>query len=171
MAPKLVLGRRAFGIVAESLSRREMRPNYALQRAAPHVAAPASSLRLSPATQVPRRAPRSLSLGSLGVAARLCGGECERTEPRLHAVAFSVEPSPGFPAFQRPSFEPVMRAPAFHRAACNVPSANQQRLTRALQRTGRAVTAPASLCFRLSPAAQGPRQPGQSLSFLLVRRH
>ena len=33
----------------------------------------------------------------------------------------------------------------------------------ALQRTGAAVTAPAS-CLRLSPAAQGPRQPRRSLS-------
>ena len=41
-------------------------PNHALQRTAPAVTAPASGLRLSPATQVPRQPPRSLSLGSLG---------------------------------------------------------------------------------------------------------
>ena len=39
---------------------------YALQRTAPHVTAAASGLRLSAPVQPPRRAPRSLSLGSLG---------------------------------------------------------------------------------------------------------
>ncbi len=42
-------------------------PNQALQRTAPHVTAAASSLRLSATMQPPRRAPRSLSLRSLGV--------------------------------------------------------------------------------------------------------
>jgi hypothetical protein len=41
-------------------------PNHALQRTAPHVTAAASGLRLSATMQPPRRAPRSLSLGSLG---------------------------------------------------------------------------------------------------------
>jgi len=45
-------------------------PNHALQRTAPHVTAAASGLRLSPTMQPPRRAPRSLSLGSLGGCSR-----------------------------------------------------------------------------------------------------
>ena len=43
-------------------------PNHALQRTAPHVTAPAPAAAFPPTMQVPRRAPRSLSLGSLGVA-------------------------------------------------------------------------------------------------------
>ena len=43
-----------------------MTPNHALQRTAPHVTAPASTAAFPPTMQVPRRAPRSLSLGSLG---------------------------------------------------------------------------------------------------------
>jgi hypothetical protein len=42
-------------------------PNHSLQRSAPHVTAPASTTAFPPTVQVPRRAPRSLSLGSLGV--------------------------------------------------------------------------------------------------------
>ena len=42
-------------------------PNHALQRTAPCVTAPASAAAFPPAMQVPRRPPRSLSLGSLGV--------------------------------------------------------------------------------------------------------
>ena len=41
-------------------------PNHALQRTAPCVTAPASAAAFPPAMQVPRRTPRSLSLGSLG---------------------------------------------------------------------------------------------------------
>ena len=41
-------------------------PNHALQRTAPCVTAPASAAALPPTMQVPRRTPRSLSLGSLG---------------------------------------------------------------------------------------------------------
>ncbi len=41
-------------------------PNHALQRTAPHVTAPASTATFPPTVQVPRRAPRSLSLRSLG---------------------------------------------------------------------------------------------------------
>lgn len=41
-------------------------PNYVLQRAAAHVTSAASTSALLPATQPPRRAPRSLSSGSLG---------------------------------------------------------------------------------------------------------
>ena len=40
-------------------------PNHALQRTAPCVTAPASAAALPPTMQVPRRTPRSLSLGSL----------------------------------------------------------------------------------------------------------
>ena len=42
-------------------------PNHALQRTAPCVTTPASTATFPPAMQVPRRTPRSLSLGSLGV--------------------------------------------------------------------------------------------------------
>jgi hypothetical protein len=49
-----------------SLRRNRTGPNHALQRTAPHVTAAASGLRLSATVQPPRRAPRSLSLGSLG---------------------------------------------------------------------------------------------------------
>ena len=45
-------------------------PNHALQRTAPCVTAPASAATFPPTMQVPRRAPQSLSLRSLGVAAR-----------------------------------------------------------------------------------------------------
>ena len=41
-------------------------PNQALQRTAPCVTAPASAAAFPPTMQVPRRTPRSLSLGSLG---------------------------------------------------------------------------------------------------------
>ena len=41
-------------------------PNHALQRTAPCVTAPASAAAFPPAMQVPRHAPPSLSLGSLG---------------------------------------------------------------------------------------------------------
>ena len=44
--------------------------NHALQRTAPCVTAPASTAAFPPTVQVPRRTPRSLSLGSLGVATR-----------------------------------------------------------------------------------------------------
>ena len=47
-------------------------PNHALQRTAPCVTAPASTAAFPPATQVPRRTPRSLSLGSLGDATFRC---------------------------------------------------------------------------------------------------
>ena len=50
-------------------------PNHALQRTAPCVTAPASAAAFPPAMQVPRRTPRSLSLGSLGVATRLLPSE------------------------------------------------------------------------------------------------
>ena len=53
------------GVVAAT-SRTTMTPNHALQRTAPCVTAPASAAALPPAMQVPRRTPRSLSLGSLG---------------------------------------------------------------------------------------------------------
>ena len=46
-------------------------PNHALQRTAPHVTAPASAAAFPPTVQVPRHAPRSLSLGSLGHSPRL----------------------------------------------------------------------------------------------------
>ena len=46
-------------------------PNHALQRTAPRVTVAASGLRLSPTTQLPRRAPQSLSLESLGDFAHL----------------------------------------------------------------------------------------------------
>ncbi len=45
-------------------------PNHALQRTAPCVTAPASTAAFPPSVQVPRRTPRSLSLGSLGDYAR-----------------------------------------------------------------------------------------------------
>ena len=46
-------------------------PNEAaLQRTGPHVTAAASTTAFPPTMQVPRRAPRSLSLGSLGIATR-----------------------------------------------------------------------------------------------------
>ena len=45
-------------------------PNHALQRTAPCVTAPASAAAFPPAMQVPRRTPRSLSLGSLDLSMR-----------------------------------------------------------------------------------------------------
>ena len=43
---------------------RQEGPNHALQRTAPCVTAPASAAAFPPTMQVPRRTPRSLSLGS-----------------------------------------------------------------------------------------------------------
>ena len=67
-----------FGIVAESLSYNRMTPNHALQRTAPRVTLaatdhPATFAHPAPTTfpQPARRAPQSLSLGSLGVIERL----------------------------------------------------------------------------------------------------
>ena len=65
-------------------------PNHALQRTAPCVTAPASAAAFPPTMQVPRRTPRSLSLGSLGlaraprneVAKETHQSEVERSEPR-----------------------------------------------------------------------------------------
>jgi hypothetical protein len=51
--------------------------NHALQRTAPCVTAPASTAAFPPAMQVPRRTPRSLSLGSLGY----FGKTSRRNEP------------------------------------------------------------------------------------------
>ena len=45
-------------------------PNHALQRTTPCVTAPASTTAFPPTMQVPRRTPRSPSLGSLGASAR-----------------------------------------------------------------------------------------------------
>jgi hypothetical protein len=46
-------------------------PNHALQRTAPCVTAPASAAAFPPTMQVPRRTPRSLSLGSLADASAI----------------------------------------------------------------------------------------------------
>ena len=59
-------------------------PNHALQRTAPCVTAPASTAALPPAMQVPRRTPRSLSLGSLG-------GITHHALPDTNNAATSVE--------------------------------------------------------------------------------
>ena len=48
-------------------------PNHALQRTAPCVTAPASAAAFPPTVQVPRRTPRSLSLGPLGDSTHLSG--------------------------------------------------------------------------------------------------
>ena len=57
-------------------------PNH-VQRTAPCDTAPASAAAFPPAMQVPRRAPRSLSLGSLGVIERL---PCERSRRKTFRV-------------------------------------------------------------------------------------
>jgi len=59
-----------FGRQSATLSTQSATPNHALQRTAPCVTAPASTAAFPPTTQVPRRTPLSLSLGSLGVATR-----------------------------------------------------------------------------------------------------
>jgi hypothetical protein len=46
-------------------------PNQALPRTAPGVTAAASATTLPPTRQMPRRTPRSLRLGSSGVATRI----------------------------------------------------------------------------------------------------
>ena len=61
--------------------------NHALQRTAPRVTAPASTAAFPPAMQVPRRAPQSLSLGSLGVATRVV---FNGAFPPLHLLQFAV---------------------------------------------------------------------------------
>ena len=57
--------------VAAVISNSTNAPNHALQRTAPCVTAPASTAAFPPTMQVPRRTPRSLSLGSLADATRL----------------------------------------------------------------------------------------------------
>jgi hypothetical protein len=59
--------RTAFQRFVSHHHRNPMSPNHALQRTAPCVTAPASTAAFPPTMQVPRRAPLSLSLGSLGV--------------------------------------------------------------------------------------------------------
>ncbi len=59
-----------FAAARQRCRKSERTPNHALQRTAPHVTAPASTTTLPPTAQVPRRAPRSLSLGSFGVSSR-----------------------------------------------------------------------------------------------------
>ena len=61
---------RHFAAALQRCRKSERTPNHALQRTATHVTAPASAAAFPPTMQVPRRAPRSLSLGSLGVATR-----------------------------------------------------------------------------------------------------
>jgi hypothetical protein len=58
-------------------------PNHALQRTAPCVTAPASAAAFPPAVQVPRRTPRSLSLGSLD-------GELHFTRSSLDSCAVQL---------------------------------------------------------------------------------
>ena len=55
-------------------------PNHALQRTAPCVTAPASAATFPPAMQVPRRTPRSLSLGSLGHFGRVPSNENQENQ-------------------------------------------------------------------------------------------
>src|SRR5438067_6567554 len=55
------------GVVFFTYAQMTATANHALQRTAPCVTAPASAAALPPAMQVPRRTPRSLSLGSLDV--------------------------------------------------------------------------------------------------------
>ena len=62
---------RLLPVVVRELAPNNATPNHALQRTAPCVTAPASAAAFPPALQVPRRTPRSLSLGSLGVSASL----------------------------------------------------------------------------------------------------
>ena len=57
---------RRFAAARQRYRKSERTPNHALQRTAPHVTAPATAAAFPPTVQVPRRAPRSLSLGSLG---------------------------------------------------------------------------------------------------------
>jgi len=57
---------RRFAATRQRCRKSERTPNHALQRTAPCVTAPASTAAFPPAVQVPRRPPRSLSLGSLG---------------------------------------------------------------------------------------------------------
>ena len=61
---------RRFAATRQRCCKSERTPNHALQRTAPHVTAPASTAAFPPTVQVPRRAPRSLSLGSLGDCSR-----------------------------------------------------------------------------------------------------
>ena len=58
-------------------------PNHALQRTAPGVTVAASNRRLSPAVQLPRRPPQSLSLGSLGHSPRLLEMKASASDLRL----------------------------------------------------------------------------------------
>ena len=55
-----------FAATRQRCRKSERTPNHALQRTAPCVTAPASAAAFPPTVQVPRRTPRSLSLGSLG---------------------------------------------------------------------------------------------------------
>ncbi len=72
---RLQLSLRRPAATRKSCRKSERTPNHALQRTAPCVTAPASTAAFPPTMQVPRRTPRSLSLGSLGDSARVSRNE------------------------------------------------------------------------------------------------
>ena len=135
--------------------------NHALQRTAPCVTAPASAAAFPPTMQVPRRTPRSLSLGSLGVSPRLVfngslSHVCPEREPlaglhgsfraassRLARAECSAFLSAMSSSSARLS-SPVIRmlaadATSFRVGFATVPTQNETP-NHALQRTGAAVT-------------------------------
>ena len=101
------LGVQCAGVLTQNVT-----PNHALQRTAPCVTAPASAAAFPPTTQVPRRTPLSLSLGSLGVAPRLVSNHASLRVYRVsiissrpHALAhssFTSSPSTAF--WRHPAF-------------------------------------------------------------------
>ena len=161
-------------------------PNHALQRTAPCVTAPASAAAFPPTVQVPRRTPRSLSLGSLGVTPPVVTNRASfrvrrefTTYPETHGLASvrrtitsgrSFSPMPSVPgsvstdgrfwsslSFMRS--EDTRLLPVVVREV----TPNNATPNQALQRTATAVTARASAAA-FPPAMHGPRQPPPSLS-------
>ena len=167
----------------------EPSPNHALQRTAPRVTVAAISsldpsrpsvalsyvrcLLLRSTTQLPRRAPQSLSLGSLGVATRVLFNE------DLLPVFSEAMPIPALPSLF-PSTRRAIRVRCRRRVArVRRVHAKPQRLTRRCRRTAPRVTGAAlhvrsrlvragrcltSVASFFAPPSQLPRRAPQSLS-------
>ena len=131
-----------------------MTPNHALQRTAPHVTAPAPR---RPTAQEPRRAPRSLSLGSLGVLAPLSRERCHEDSQRERFL---------IPSIPRPRLFPVcaeLRACSPSHASRSTSAASSAPLPLGF------ITMPASSTF--SSPVHSPFSTGQELwSFVASMR-
>jgi hypothetical protein len=89
-------------------------PNHALHRTAPCVTAPASAAAFPPAMQVPRRTPRSLSLGSLG----LCMTTAQK-RTFLSDVCYVLDQARAFREYRRSGAEAFLAAHPFRQTLHN----------------------------------------------------